>query len=87
MSDSTVYILFGNKKSVANYCISVDYLIEKKTSLDYFVHSYKLPNYKHSFHFIQETSRYQEFLRITKQEFETIYHDLCIEGRNFMKND
>lgn len=86
MTKNEVCVLFGNKESIENYIVSVNYLIVKTPFTDYTVCSYELSDYKNSKDFLKCLNRFQEFLFIPQQEFDLIYHDLCGKARTFMKN-
>lgn len=85
MAKNQVYVLFGNNRSIKNYLFSPNYLVEKTPSLDYIVCCFGLSNFRDSKDFQKHLDGYQEFLFISKHEFEFIYHDLCSKARSFMK--
>lgn len=85
MTKNEVYVLFGNEKSIKNYKNSLDDLTQNNESVDYVVKRYAVSDYQDSKAFITTLDHYQEFIFISKKEFDILYHDLCAKARTFMK--
>ncbi len=85
MNKNDVFVLFGNKKSLENYSLCIDQLLQHSPTIDYVVKHYTVSDYENSKDFITTRNLYQEFVFISQREFDIIFHHLCSTARMFMK--
>jgi hypothetical protein len=86
MKESIIYVLFGSQRSIENYLISLNHLINKTAHLDFIVYSYGQALIENSEHFLYQLNQYSKFILISKKDFDLIHHAQCAEARSFMKN-